>query len=55
MLLHLITTTSECRVQECLAKHSVDNDRAFVLTNRVPNDESHVRYDVFLVQKREEH
>ena len=54
MLIHAITTTSECEVQEYLARHALDNSRAFVLANRIPDDENHVRYDVFLVRKRGE-
>ncbi len=53
MIVHLLTTTSEKRVHEYLTDKLGDNKRTFVLTHRVPNDENHVRYDVFLYVKKE--
>ncbi|MCK4567538.1 MAG: hypothetical protein KAU48_09540 [Candidatus Thorarchaeota archaeon] len=52
MLIHSMTTTSECKVQECLAKHSRKARKAFVLSTRIANDPAHhVRYDVFVFEK----
>ncbi|MHA1864191.1 MAG: hypothetical protein ACTSWA_10525 [Candidatus Thorarchaeota archaeon] len=52
MLLHSTTTTSEYKVQECLAKHCREAKKAFVLSTRIANDAAyHVRYDVFVFEK----
>ena len=47
MLVHTMTTTSECKVHEYLTEHRNDGRKPFVLTTRIPDDECHVRYDVF--------
>lgn len=52
MLVHTMTTTSECKVQEYLMDHRNEEKKAFVLTSRIPNDECHIRYDVFVFKKR---
>ncbi|MFW9843457.1 MAG: hypothetical protein ACFFEV_02655 [Candidatus Thorarchaeota archaeon] len=54
MLVHTITTTSECKVQEYLMKHRKNEKKAFVLTSRIPNDDAHIRYDVFVFTKSDE-
>ena len=51
MLRHLITTTSENKVQQYLEHLSNDNKSVFVLTSRIPDDDIHLRYDVFKVTK----
>jgi hypothetical protein len=47
LLRHLITTTSESKVQEYLVNNFSEAKKAFVLTTRISNDDSHIRYDVF--------
>ena len=54
MLIHLITTTSESKVHEHLESMPDGGKKTFVLTSRIPDDESHVRYDVFMFVKDEE-
>jgi hypothetical protein len=53
LLVHSITTTSESEVHEYLAKISDAAKKAFVLTSRMPDDEAHIRYDVFTFVKDE--
>jgi len=47
MLVHRMTTTSECKIHEYLSEHRHDIRKPFVLTTRIPDDDTHVRYDVF--------
>lgn len=54
MLRHLLTTTSESEIQDRLAKMGADAPKTFVLSSRVPNDEAHIRYDVFFFVKKED-
>lgn len=51
MLRHLITTTSENKVQEFLSQQTSENHKVFVLTTRIPDDAIHIRYDVFKVER----
>jgi hypothetical protein len=49
-----MTTTSESKVCEHLARIAGSSGKAFVLTSRIPDDETHVRYDVFMFVKEDE-
>ena len=53
MLVHAFTTTSECKMHQYLTELRHDERKAFVLTTRIPDDEIHVRYDVFEFVKEE--
>lgn len=53
MLVHTMTTTSECKIHEYLIEHKHDTRKPFVLTSRIPGDEIHIRYDVFEFVKEE--
>jgi len=54
MLTHRLTTASECKVQEYLMNHKKEENKTFVLTSRVPNDNTHIRYDVFVFAKEDD-
>ncbi|MFQ5832411.1 MAG: hypothetical protein ACE5H4_06905 [Candidatus Thorarchaeota archaeon] len=48
MLRHVLGTTSEAKVEECLERCASEHLKAFVKTTRIRDDPLHVRYDIFV-------
>ncbi|MFX1264799.1 MAG: hypothetical protein ACFFCK_12285 [Promethearchaeota archaeon] len=48
MLRHLLTTTSEVKVETCLEQCAAEHLRAFVHVERFKDDPLHIRYSIFV-------